>query len=1359
MVEGTKINIQYDEEIQAMICQELLSELMTSAETSRENLAGRLLLVCTYLNPQDIWLDLLQKGQAHPDTNNWFRDAMKDEKEFKAIAQILIDRNLITADRDLKSFTIHEKVREYLTRSSYRTGENTEGEDKEEEYVRIAISCVAFSDCSDLHPRVEAIRRRLLPHVDTVFESLRRHKGFGLKGFFTKDLKPEKFAILESVTGRESWKPFQKPPRRYTPWQTVLHRHIDQKGKPEDLAEARKVAEAIYKTWEKTTSSDLVSERCLELVESGQLLGTICYRMNEYEESMRIASDLKIYSENDVVLREGVTMLHTLSKLRCNKAFGPEAGIIARCVDDRITQLFPGTRESFDILPDVAYLNGAANKHDQAKEVEKRMLLETIDILGITDPVSQSDVPLIPWPVMRSGSRLAAKKVEEFIDLYAGDNYLLQQRAWEGLSEALPEGHEYTLRQGEGLSVLHSEKKQFESCIKIRLELDKHFTKNQPDIERVGQNLWGLVTAYNGKVGKLLGPTRDDETTWSKNRPAIEQALADAVKCLLRSEYPRRDMTALAAKLSTSSFLILMKNYDSSQELLDDVLEVLEDLPESDTQLSQYTIALETQIDIGIKQGDQTQETSNKTNTALEKLCKVSTDSTSKDRNTAMLTQQAEAYFRCGKLGKGIEFLQSLRDAQVPELGSEDPQILDLDYTLAYQYLESGELLEAKARLETLLRSLAKMSAMLEDQNKVNSTANEDASKAIPVDLEYIQVIEYAATVCIAKIFVIQENPDYERANELLRPCVEYYQQCKKFENQAVVLLPMFQNAAVQGRKPYEAGEILLDLIWLVRDNPEAIPNWVELKVLNLQVKTGTVLEGGHPYSHARVMERLLTLLNQEEQPDDEAILTVEKKLRRCYWEADDLFSALRHVENRGEVIWKKFQECGQVEANDYLFLSELCIAYACRIGREVEARTVAFALLRHSEETYGVDDARTLNVFRVFKVVEDASLRPRRAIPDTSFDSDGLLVVRNAEGCDVFWTNYLDESDDSTTTDLLSSYKWETLLLCGKPDLILAELEKHHQHLRDQLTYNPPPGGPDTVLWPRSWTFIPGVHQTVDRRWSIPLRIAGAPVVIPAPQCSYSISQTFQPVEDPVSDIDPSTYISNITALHIFEVFEFAIACYIFINGVLQIVVEDNLDVVWAVMNRPRTYGGLKVEYVHMGLIPTAGRNRNRGLAQDENRENQKKLGQDAPLQLHSPIYARHKEKKGGKKDEFECRVGLPVRHRSSKREFITTATYPLWEAENSKGGLSRCISKFLPQKKPKYWAENIHITHRSGGEFQVVSIYIFMTLQLASWLLFIFSLLHIFLTLHFFFIFFFFLSNPLQISKRHFLFLKLIF
>jgi len=117
-------------------------------------------------------------------------------------------------------------------------------------------------------------------------------------------------------------------------------------------------------------------------------------------------------------------------------------------------------------------------------------------------------------------------------------------------------------------------------------------------------------------------------------------------------------------------------------------------------------------------------------------------------------------------------------------------------------------------------------------------------------------------------------------------------------------------------------------------------------------------------------------------------------------------------------------------------------------------------------------------------------------------------------------------------------------------------------------------------------WTCTP-IDNDIPK--SFPLTIAGMPVVLP-------VEHTWPPMSgvNPPPDPRPSAPIDCMTALplevirDLFLTFAGGLGFYVLLNGVLQIIVDEEFNMEWATSHLPHKYGGLKICYIRQTMEPT---------------------------------------------------------------------------------------------------------------------------------------------------------------------------
>jgi uncharacterized ubiquitin-like protein YukD len=122
-------------------------------------------------------------------------------------------------------------------------------------------------------------------------------------------------------------------------------------------------------------------------------------------------------------------------------------------------------------------------------------------------------------------------------------------------------------------------------------------------------------------------------------------------------------------------------------------------------------------------------------------------------------------------------------------------------------------------------------------------------------------------------------------------------------------------------------------------------------------------------------------------------------------------------------------------------------------------------------------------------------------------------------------------------------------------------------------------------VEYKSCWTFTPSSVVSHD---DIPYSIAGAPVVLPV-NYRYPLMGPVTPPPDPHPQIiNPSATLNIETIYAIFKDFQDALGFFLLINGMLQIMVPEGFDYEWASSHRPNVFGGLKICYISLSLVPT---------------------------------------------------------------------------------------------------------------------------------------------------------------------------
>lgn len=183
------------------------------------------------------------------------------------------------------------------------------------------------------------------------------------------------------------------------------------------------------------------------------------------------------------------------------------------------------------------------------------------------------------------------------------------------------------------------------------------------------------------------------------------------------------------------------------------------------------------------------------------------------------------------------------------------------------------------------------------------------------------------------------------------------------------------------------------------------------------------------------------------------------------------------------------------------------------------------------------------------------------------------------------------------------------------------------------------------------AWTCAP---LEASRLLSVPLTIGNAPVVIPV-DYHWPLEGGVQPPPDPrpSTPIDCRATLPFEVVLDIFNTYIGSVGFYVLVNGLLQIMVQEDFDTEWASSHLPHKFGGLKVCYIEYNLEPTASlvstttssRTTSPDRVQNRSLSNMLRPSRtntySVPLQLNDSIEARGKSSHGHR---YAGKIGLRV-------------------------------------------------------------------------------------------------------------------
>lgn len=229
-----------------------------------------------------------------------------------------------------------------------------------------------------------------------------------------------------------------------------------------------------------------------------------------------------------------------------------------------------------------------------------------------------------------------------------------------------------------------------------------------------------------------------------------------------------------------------------------------------------------------------------------------------------------------------------------------------------------------------------------------------------------------------------------------------------------------------------------------------------------------------------------------------------------------------------------------------------------------------------------------------------------------------------------------------------------------------------------------------------RTYFRDPGCLQSV-----IPLRIAGAPVIIPVYTPPILHAGTISPDDPHKNLIDPRTDISDETICQLLQCFPFARGFYILYNGYLQVWVDTEFDFRHNASTLPRSFGGLKVSFFIQGPSPNSDLGNGYVSAMFS--------GNTPAMACGSEIEVRHKTP--AVQPVRSC-IGVAVE--INGEIFVTMASHAAVPPRPMpKHQMTRALHKMLRQSKtelvkgrpPNRWWEGVEIF--VPGNVQKVSIY----------------------------------------------------
>lgn len=249
-----------------------------------------------------------------------------------------------------------------------------------------------------------------------------------------------------------------------------------------------------------------------------------------------------------------------------------------------------------------------------------------------------------------------------------------------------------------------------------------------------------------------------------------------------------------------------------------------------------------------------------------------------------------------------------------------------------------------------------------------------------------------------------------------------------------------------------------------------------------------------------------------------------------------------------------------------------------------------------------------------------------------------------------------------------------------------------------------------DTEYHNGCWACTP-VEADVPKNY--PLTIAGAPVVLHVDYQWPPMGGVNPPPDPrPSAPIDCQKEVSDEVLRDMFLTFEGSIGFYILISGLLQVIVREDFDTLWASSHLPHKYGGLKVCYILQSLEPTMLPSKTETTETKETKTlfssqistmsnvfrpaRSSNVSSNTALKLNDFIEARPKS--NHKKERYSGRIGLKVT--KDGEPYLLMSSHIITEAMLAKSHreaiFGRSRSRF--EKLSKDW--NDHVDIWAGNE-----------------------------------------------------------
>jgi hypothetical protein len=1162
-----------------MACKRLLEDLGSGSTVNRQahHDARKLLLLFSYFHPQDIWYGLVKKGQVDPGppgADRWLERSTRSPLDFKERIEILIHRGFVAVDsvENIESarITIHDRLLKFLLQKQFQ-------EDKE--ILRYAASCVAYSNCGDYHPQLYEIRTRLQPHAQSIRKHLEDHEEHKLRYFHFDELETKQQAIVRRMMRDE--KDLDDDFIGFVNPLAKLAYLLSWNNKTGSVL---KLVEDAYNSLKSPSMADVIKSHWTLLIAH---LHYFDDNPDNYRPALRYtqhAVDVFSASERDIRYFYFATRLEIALKTRWGSS--EEKAAALKDNDEVITQVssaLPNSVYFLQTLEDSGLIlleNGLFERSARCFRDCFKMLRERLP------PSNRAFVSLAAKAAITTvQERDTYLKTPETDEEKAALRRLAAELALEGFRECAGRDDQTTVAQARILAWIYDEEESLENCISVRKEiigsLQRVPDSDPMDMAKEHKFLADILLKKNSTLSE------DDEAIFTTIKESVNEGLK-----LIQLAHVEKDEKVLALQFGMASIFCEIYEYSAALPVLKQVLTCLKQIKGHSqsnmnvalAQLSDvyHKLSMTDDLDKLLREWAEPNIPLDDPSSALETLRKKATACMNYDSHEKAipLLEKIQSYLTSLPTPPNTEILENRHQiAECLELTNRIPEAMDM-YNSILASFEGKERLDTPERILRvrvfqglgdihLDRSERRLAASMYEKALEEVEACEDRQSS---DVRYYEArILYHIAKAEWEIYLFQgaEPAVGVRARERFEKVLTFQDDSGRW------ILDDYQI----GGTFYSLG--FLDI---ANDRTAEAEQHLRKSLTYLCKQRPLAISSLEPPYHLLVR----SLWEQISEPNFDKL-----------WELFIVMLALLSrlgIFNSLPSDFADFSIAGLL-TSDWAFsktmppntadfglqiISEFASIMSWTNTARSLAHTIFLKLLRTCEERFGPEDWRSRNALYL---LEDTERLQSSVLGDDGSVYLTILGVLSIESGGTVRDLWSDPGPRplANTDEPLSDEASRILVRLGKWQSAPAEL---NPDLKERLVYNPPP---DTSGWPRSWTFIPDVAKLRRReKLDVPLRIADAPVIIPAPK-RYPTVWSSIPPKDSHAPIDPSEPISVETIIDIFQVYHFAQGFFLLLNRRLQIVVDDQFNYSDALATKPIVFGGLKVDYVRNLMTHTS--------------------------------------------------------------------------------------------------------------------------------------------------------------------------